>query len=136
VGEIIFFWCKLYFRRQIFSPIIPFSDWNTIKLVTDFRHLRWCTIDVNSVLELLHHSVVGYVADFSEVHALPPLGSALKTETICASKTPATSLITRRCNNTIIDLISQNQLLILMQKITISIVLYGKVNHAGIAQSV
>jgi hypothetical protein len=26
VGEIIFFWCKLYFRRQIFSPIIPFSD--------------------------------------------------------------------------------------------------------------
>jgi hypothetical protein len=26
VAEIIIFWCRCYFRRQIFSPIIPFSD--------------------------------------------------------------------------------------------------------------
>jgi hypothetical protein len=105
-------------------------------LITDFNHSRWFTSDVNSVIALLHHPVVGDVANVSEVHAVPSSGSTLKKEVICASETPATSPITRRCNNPIIDLISQNKLLILMQKITINIVLYRKVNEVRIAQSV
>jgi hypothetical protein len=38
--------------------------------ITDFRLPRWLIIDVNSLLGLLQHAVVGNVADVSEVHAL------------------------------------------------------------------
>jgi hypothetical protein len=37
--------------------------------IADFRITQWLIIDVNSVLGLLHHLVVGDVADVLEVHA-------------------------------------------------------------------
>jgi hypothetical protein len=38
--------------------------------ITDFRLSRWLIIDVNSLLGLLQHAVVGNVAVVSVVHAL------------------------------------------------------------------
>jgi hypothetical protein len=63
-------------------------------LITNFRLSLWLFIDVNSVLGLLHHMVMGNVADASEVHV-----SNLKVEAACTFEISATSHKTTQCNH-------------------------------------
>jgi hypothetical protein len=56
-------------------------------------------IGVNSVLMLLHLSVVGDVVEVSEVHAASTSESTLKMEAACTSETPATLPTVSRYKN-------------------------------------
>jgi hypothetical protein len=55
---------------------------------------------------LLHHAVVGDVADVSEVHAASILRLTLKIEASCTPETSAISPTTTRCNNVRTELTS------------------------------